>query len=478
MTMTIQSRPEFGKLYGITYSKETHAPIVRTPRVLKVTIGVPKGKAISVFLHGGKWHIRFGKWEEGGGKKKLVMKTVYRGGSSVGGVTMSNERTDVEAWFHANKADAAVSNRPQKIPYFSFTRRTIFEDEGGRPCEVFEPDFEAIEAHGDAPRRIPVILTSDNALYQELSMWSAAELKCHGDGLIAERVISMGSANDPGWQEAKNAGQKTFTYSPCATGGCPHYGVDCKPHSTLKLQLAYAQRHGATAYFATTSVVSAGQLFSSLTEIRGAVERCGYSIAGIPMDLVLGSFKASHEGKPSIQPCVSLELRAQGSKRLNEILAENAWIPVQLGAKQIQAAVETEPETEPVVFDAHYTMTNLPLDGDTSEPDFDEEAPQQSLPPAATATQAKQEAISEQLRKAQNTPPLVVHYDPAATTAPEFPWHSPEEMRSGFKAMQKALTPDKFTEILTKHRKIVGTLKDDEGTLAAYQEMLKESDPF
>ena len=145
-------RPDFGKLYGITHDAVTKAQIIRPNRVLKVGIGIPKGRAVHVFMHNKEWMIRFGVWEDEGGKKKLKMKTVYRGNSivKVGGVEtkLSNERKDVEAWYHAHKNDAAMSNRPQKIQHFTFTTKTVREDESGRPVEVFEPDFEAIEGDG------------------------------------------------------------------------------------------------------------------------------------------------------------------------------------------------------------------------------------------------------------------------------------------------------------------------------------------
>lgn len=463
-TQTALPRPDFGRLYGITYDASTKLPVVRTPRVLKVGIGIPKGKAVHIFMHNGDWIIRFGVWEKSGDKNKLVMKTVYRGNQN----GLSNKRSDVEAWYNAHKEEAAVSNRPQKIPHFTFTRRSIVE-EGGKPIEVFEPDFEAIEAHGDAPRRIPVVLTSDAPLHQELAMWSATELKCHGDGILAERVLSMGSAKDDNWKEAKERGDKMFIYSPCGKA-CQYLGKDCKPHSTLNIQLAYAMRLGATAYFTTTGIVSAGQLFSSLTEISEAVHRRGVSICGIPMDLVLGSFRANFEGKPAVQPCVSLELRAAGQKELNRILADNAWVPVKLedGPRQITGVTE-----DATIYDAAPETLAPGIAAEFSEPDFDDSESAEESSPAAAATQAKTEALSDKLKNARETKKeeakpeskAEAKADPKPDT--KAPWADRPTMTSAFNVQKARVGDAKFEEIRQKHDVLMGSLKPEDPRAAA-----------
>ncbi len=459
-TQAIQPRPEFGKLYGLTYHRDTKLAIVRPPRSLKVGIGIPKGRAISVFLYGGKWHIRHGVWDKTGGKEKLVMKTVYQGGATVDGVAMANTKEAAEAWHHANKAKAAVSNRPQKISWFYFTRRQVMEDASGKPIEVFEPDFDAIEAHGDCPRRIPVIMSSDRALYQEYAFYTASELKCHGDGILAERSVSMGSAKDEGWQAAKDAGAKMWTYQGgCFRTGCPHAGVDCKPHSTLSIQLASALRLGATAYFTSTGQVTADQLFSSLWEIREPIERRGYSIAGIPMDLVLGSFRANFEGKPTIQPCVSLELRASGAAALRQILDENSWTPMKLDAAP-QQQIAAVPEDEDGVYDAPAEIHVSSIAAET-DADFDDEAPAPPTPPAATQTRLKQDEIAARLKKQRE-----------ATALLPFPWTSRIEMHSMLNAIKEKMGDAAFGDALHKHDLMLGTLDHmDRRALGFYNDL-------
>jgi hypothetical protein len=57
-------------MYGLTHSIETGLPIIKEPKVLKVGIGVPRGRAISIFIWRGKWVLRFGVYE--GNKQKQL----------------------------------------------------------------------------------------------------------------------------------------------------------------------------------------------------------------------------------------------------------------------------------------------------------------------------------------------------------------------------------------------------------------------
>lgn len=466
-TQAALPRPDFGRLYGITYDPGTKAPMIRVPRVLKVGIGIPKGKAIQVFKFNGRWHIRHGVWEKNpGGKDKLVMRTVYQGGAIVKvdgkDVEMPNTKEAAEAWHNANKDKAAVSNRPQKQPFFGFTRRTVVEDASGKPTEFFEPDFDAIDAHGDCPRRIEVILTSESPLRQEDQWWTASELKCHGDGLLGERVLSAGSAKDEWWQQAKDAGLKMFPYAPCRLNGCPHAGVDCKQHSTLELQLAYALRLGATAYFTSTGQVTADQLHSSLMSIRVPLEKRGYSIVGIPMHLVLGSFKANHEGKPTIQPCVSLELTAAGAKALNQLLSENSWVPARIGTspRQITGAADQE-----MTYDAPTEALAPAIAAEFTDAEYDEDVPEDAAtpPPVATATAAKQAEVSERLKKAKEKKDEPAPAAPAVADVPTATqlWADKGSMDTLFISQRHRVGPDAFSKIFADAGTNPNSLKHD-----------------
>jgi len=472
-TQAALPKPEYGKLFGVTYDKDTKAAIVRAPRVLKVGIGIPRGRAVHVFMHNGDWIIRFGAWENTGGKQRLVMKTVYRGGQN----GLSNKQSDVEAWYRAHKQDAAVSNRPQKIPHFTFTARNVVEDEGGRPVEVFEPDFDAIFAHGDSPKRIPVILTSDSPLRQSDEMWSATELKCHGDGLLAERVISMGSVKDQYWQQAKDAGLNMFPVQPCRLGGCPFSGKECKFMSVIEVQLALSLRLGATAYFTSTGEVTAKRLFSSLTSIRSVLDKMGYSLVGVPMYMTLSSFRANHEGKASSQPCVSLELTAAGSKALNLLLAENAWTPTKIAevGRQISAAPED------MLVDAPSQVLAPAIMAEFSEVEFDDDEPAATQPiPAAVKTAEKTDAITERIRTAKATGAAVptdpgaaqneVQQAAPATQQPPEPkpstagvtWSDRASMNSAFNQQKDRIGKAAFEALASTHGTMFGSLKHDD----------------
>ena len=451
-TTQVPPRPDFGRLYGITYDPATKEAMVRVQRVLKVGIGIPKGRAIQVFKLNGDWLIRHGVWEkQSGGKDRLVMKTVFRG----------KVKAEAEAFHNANKEKAAISNRPQKQPFFGFTRRTVVEVDGKPITEVFEPDFDAIEAHGDCPRRIPVILTSESPLMQEDQWWSATELKCHGDGLMAERVLSLGSSKDEWWDYAKKENLKMFPYAPCRLGGCPHAGSDCKQHSTLELQLSYARRLGVTAYFSSTGQVTASQLFSSLASIRLPIERLGYSIVGVPMDLVLGSFRANHDGKPSVQPCVSLELTAAGAKALNALLAENSWVPARIGEVPKMLSSGAEEMTYDAPVEVEVVAAGIAAEfSDTTEPEFEDgEETVAAAEPAAAATQVKQEAIGEKLKAARSS-------------ASTLPWKNQADMVNVMRVQQFRVGNDTTAEVIRKHGCALNDLKfDDPMAVAVYAEL-------
>lgn len=364
-------------LIGITHNTDL-TPIIRDVKVLKVGIGVPKGRASYIYTFRGEWIARFGAWEEKNDKKTLIMKSAK-----------FKTREAIEEWYAANKLTFAVSNRPQKIPFFTFTRRTMIET-NGKPEEVFEPDFAAIEAHGDTPREIDIVFMGDNPLFGQYQAWSASELKCSGDGLVAQRVVQLGNDKWPGWKESVEAKQKTFPVSECAVSGlCPYAqegGKDklvCKPNATLTFQLANSIRLGATAYFTTTSIRSTQNLFSSLAIIHGIADRAGASIANTPMKLVLAPFRTNHNGIAATQYGVSLELRAEDAQKLRLLLAESAWKAAP--PRMINAVDEEAPQISASAVTAEFYP----------EAEFDDEEPTATT--AETQTANKTEALAEKL---------------------------------------------------------------------------------
>lgn len=443
-------RPEFGKLYGITHNIETGAAIRRIQRVLKVGLGIAKGRAVQVFIHNAKWHIRFGVFEG----KSLVMKTVFKGGEQ----GMPNTRAAAEAFYEANKQKAEISNRPQKVSYFTFSKRTMKEDSSGRIVESFEPDFDAIEAHGDLPQHLSILVAESNPLHQSYEFWNATALQCKGDGRIAERAIALGSAADPNWASAKAAGAKVFLYDRCYKTGCKYAGKECKPHSTLNLQLKKSLRLGATAYFTSTGEVSAGRLASSLDAIRAPIEARGYGIAGLTLELVLQPFPANPAGgKRSLQPAVSLELRASGPDDLRKMLEESSW--VQPGVPQLALPPA---EFEPVIYDeAAIEDAETATDAGIADAEFDDDFDAPPVAPAASATRQKQDEISEQLKRQREAveaavaPPTIVPMSGPSTHrsdgSPRMPWNNEKGMKALLETALARVGPAAYEAVLERH---------------------------
>lgn len=376
-------------LIGITHDINK-LQIIREPKVLKVGIGVPKGRAIYVYLKSGRWMIRVGKFD----KEKLSMVTVAGPEGQPGFAT----KQEAQSWFSSNKETIVISNRPQKIPFFTFTKRIIREVKG-KPEESFEPDFDAIEAHGEMPREIDIVFMAENPLFQQYQAWSATELRCSGDGVLAQRLVQLGNKDWPGWAEAEAAKQKTFPVTECWVSGlCPIAEKgECKPTSVITFQLANDIRVGATSYFTTTSIRSAVQLSSSLASIRALAERVGAGISNTPLKLVLAPFRANHDNKPATQYGVSLELRSQDVKKLRQLLAESAWKP---GSRLLTAAEEPEMPAEitPEAMVAEFT----------DEPQFEDDAAVDTVKqePMAEKTQEKTSALAEKIRGKQTAPAM------------------------------------------------------------------------
>lgn len=400
-----------GILIGISHDKNG-LPIIRTPRVLKVGIGVPKGRACYVYTYQGRWIIRYGVWTQ---DKKLVMETA-KGADGKNGFATKEE---AQQYYATNKSKFAESNRPQKIPFFTFTKRQVIEV-NGKPQESFEPDFAAIEAHGDTPREIDIVFMGENPLYGEYQAWSATELKCHGDGLSALRLIQLGNDKWPGWKEASDKKEKYFPVDECFVSGlCPYAqegGKDklvCKPMTTLSFQLANSIRLGATAYFTTTSIKSASQLFSSLEMIKTIAAMAGSGIANTPMKLVLAPFKTNHNGIAATQYGVSLELRTQDVKTLRAMLTESSWKPAPAMRMLAEATEEPLQTATEMVAEFH------PEAG--ADPQFDEgeevEDPGGAAASAAAATDKKAEDLKGKLAAKREAAAPVVAATPA-TPAP------------------------------------------------------------
>jgi hypothetical protein len=320
-------------LYGITHEIDGQ-PIIREPRILKVGIGCPKGPAIDVLIRDGKWWVRTGF-----GQGKVT-------------AFPCENRAHAERRYAEMKPQAPVCPYPRKLDYFTFTRQIA---DG-----TFEPDYDAIEAHGEKPGTIDLIFFDDEPLEAAYQYWGASELKCKGDGINAQRVLAMAAtdAERDAAELAKAGGHRYFPITGgCSLKGCP-FAVEstdgrgrpappaCKPHADLKFQLAKNLRLGGTAYFTTTGRRSISQLFSSLYRFRkvtggGDPER-GF-LAGIPFQMVLKPFRTNHNGQAGTAFGVSLEFRSSSVEDLLKNMAEQGMKFRSAMARTAPALLEAGP---------------------------------------------------------------------------------------------------------------------------------------
>jgi hypothetical protein len=195
-------------------------------------------------------------------------------------------------------------------------------------------------------------------------------------------------------------------------------------------------------------------LFSSLNEIQSTIERMGYQIAGVPMDLVLSSFRANFQGKGATkQPYVSLEVKARGSTALRQLL-ESAWTPTKLEESPLQLE-----EAQPLTLDAGAIEIS-----DIDEPEFDDDDPE-TPPTAASATKQKQDELSQRLRERGSKPN----------------WTSQSSMETLMATIRNRVGVEAFEAALVKHA-IPEDLKwDDPKAVALYLDLRllpDHNDPF
>jgi hypothetical protein len=299
-----------------------------------------RGKDVRVYIGTDEqWHVAV---NEAAKEKSQRKNTAFK--------TME----EAQEFYNAQRLTAPECIYPRKLDYFSFTRAA---GDG-----TFIPDWEATKAHGPMPRELDIMFLDPRPLEAEYQLWSSSELRCHGDGQHALRVLKM--ANTP--EEialaniAKEAGQKVFPIiSGCETCGCPYakptmkdgkeYAAACKPHARIKFQLLNAPRLGGQCQYDTTSIRSISQLFSCLFEFyrfTGQGDPAKGFVAGIPLKLVLSPFRVNHNGQAGTAYSVSLEFRAESAFKLKQQLLKHAMefqkvIPM---PKQIEAP---PPDDEP-----------------------------------------------------------------------------------------------------------------------------------
>lgn len=391
-----------GKLFGITHDPETGVAQVRVPRAIKISIGKPQGKALHVYLAKDqqtdetRWYLEIGSGKE---------------------IKHQNFATKEEcrkAYFAASKT-APKRPSPEKLDYFTFAKDSSLAD------GTMEPDFDAIEKHGIKPRAIDIVFTDDTPFTAYYEMYTAAALRCRGDGINAERSVEWPQSADEKKlaDQAKADGRKSFPIiNGCWTRGCqfnkPKISStgrevrQCAPHGRLALQLVSDIRLGMRAQYDTTGIRSVSQLFSSLVELAtftgdGNPED-GY-VRGIPLKMRLQPFKTNHNGQPGKAYSVSLELRAESlaamKKKLEEFDDHFRVRPRQIApaARQIAAPLELEcddVELEDVTVEEVAAMVAEFGVGEFDDVDGDPEM--QEPPTMETATEDKTAALKETMQ--------------------------------------------------------------------------------
>jgi hypothetical protein len=336
-------------MYGLLHAPDGSV-IERQVRVTKVSFGVPKGPDVHVAIKVDqqnkalRWIVEVGKYN---GKKRI--------GEDARGFTTKDE---AKAFYRDIRKAAPQREYPRKLPYFTFLRMGIDGD--------YQHDFEAIEHHGPLPTELDVIFLSNEPFESSYQWWTAAELKCEGDGLDARRKLS--EAKTPAEQQLAEAaranGERFFPIlGGCYTMGCPYPRMDkpqCKPHGRLHFQLQHSPRIGGTCTYDTTGFRSISQLYSCIQQIKAMTGRGRPElgmIAGIPLKLVMRPYKTSHNGVPSVQFAVSLEFRAPTAmevvRSLNTHSAEfQSVAKIAPAARQLSAAATEQPTVvDPEVVD-------------------------------------------------------------------------------------------------------------------------------
>lgn len=402
MSSPFTGRPHAGVLVGITHTPDGGA-IIRQPRVLKVGIGLPKGKACNVWIHrDGQWAIRVGHDKDA---KTHTFKT------------MAEARAAFDGLFDK----APVCPYPRKTPYFTFTQST---GEDG----AFFPAWEAIEAHGPAPAVIPIVFTSDNPYGGPgtgYRMYSATELKCKGDGVNALRVLSLAESEEEKAlaAEAKAAGDKYFSIvDGCWTRGCKYAKpiIDargnekrqCTPHMDLVFQAVKSVRLGNTAYYHTTGVASISNIFSSLNDIQAISNG---RLVGIPMLLTVKKFNTNHNGKAGNAYMVLVEPTQEAATKLIADLMKRPF-----GTKQLEsgsALIEGD-----ITLETDDDEEESPLGAEAIHAEFVDEGEPEPAPTVASKTEDKTAELTERLRKkaeeakVEQAPPTAA---PAPSPAPK-----------------------------------------------------------
>lgn len=362
-----------GNLYGITHDQDGN-PRITEPNVIKVSIGLAKGKAINIYIdRESNWVIQTGSGQE---TKRKRLET----------------KDEARREYYSLKPQVPERKYPERLPYFTFSHLV--------PSGEYEPDFDVIEAHGPLPTEIEIAFIWDDPFAASYQLWTAAEKKCEGDGRDAFRINSAArTAKEKEFAaQAEQQGEKYFPI----LGGCSEYGCQycksqegkpplCRPLGTLKFQLINSPRLGGTAYLHTTGYQSIRQLFSSIQIFKKVAGANGH-ITGIPLTMTLSPYTVKHDGRKATQYCVNLEFRKKSAIGAGQSFLEYAAMFQPSGAepqKQLQAGPDPAVTAESI--DAEFDTGELDPEPPAQEPSEQEPdgipeiSPEELLPEETSA---------------------------------------------------------------------------------------------
>ena len=424
------------KMYGLLHSDDGSA-IIKQVRILKVSFGLPVGPDVHVWIDkSNKWVIERGVYDSAGKRQAQSITERY------------DTKEEARSAYSKARNETPKSKAPKKYPFFTFLRMNA---QG-----LFVHDFDTIEQHGPIPTEIDIALNTEEPFESSYQWWTAAELKCSGNGKDAERRLSLASTPDEKKlaAEAEAAGLRVFPIiGGCYTGGCQYPRGDrpvCKAHSRLYFQLRKSPRIGGACTYDTTGIRSTQQIFSAIHQIREIADRisrergtpCG--INGVQLVMVLKPYKTSHNGQPSMQYGVSLESRA------GSVAAISAQIIQQIDEYRMAGYLEAppkqlppaDPDAEAPAMIAEFYGDFPPEEEGIIDGEFEEMTkPEPPMPRRASDT--RQEETNPE------PPPVVTH--PPQPPPPFAPKPEPAPHLKELKRVLDLIGQDKFVQILGAH---------------------------
>lgn len=209
---------------------------------------------------------------------------------------------------HSEKKTGTGYHLPQRLDHF-----IIVSTEKDKAKINFLLDEQVMEALGEAPKEIPIILPFDDVdmnFQTSYALYAGRQCLCRGDGEEATRTFlkdgkpgsfTLLDTEDSGDTVQKNDRRKII----CDPETCPHMrdGAKqaCKPNGRLCAIIPSSKRLNGYYFFRTTSWNSIAFITKALDDMK---EQSGGILKGIPMKLFF--FKKNTDSHGNV-PVVSID---------------------------------------------------------------------------------------------------------------------------------------------------------------------------